>query len=359
MTRAHNVDHLLAVQGVSQALALHSQGVDRADAPLLQSAYHGDASVDYGFFKGPVEEFAPILCGAQRQGPVTLHRTSAPWVRVNGNSALSESYVLACAEAESDEEGGTVQRLIGGRYLDRLSCREGHWRLDHRHYVLDWNMSRPGRSDWPGTAALLGHHVPRGGHAEGDPGRALLALGTARAKIEEKAMSAETREQKLEQALARLAMHDLLMAYARGVDRADSDLLASVFHPDASVISGVFNGAGPDFAREITAHVRANLERCFHSVANEWFGVDGNRGVGEAYVIAHMTAGGTDTVTGGRYISEFECRDGEWRISSHTFVSDWNMNLPTTFQNDGMYAALDSRGCFGKDDPVYRFWEPS
>lgn len=355
MTGRYTVETLLAVDGVRQALAVHSQGVDRADAALLASAYHEDAEVDYGFFKGPASEFAPILSGAQLQGPVTLHRSSPPWVRLAGDQALSETYVLACAEAE--EEGQSVQRLIGGRYLDRLSRRQGEWRLDHRRYVLDWNINRPGRSSWPGTSALLGNHVPRGGHAEADAGRALLALGLAHLGTEEKTMSSDNREAQLDAALSRVAIHDLLMAYARGVDRADAELLASIFLEDSTVISGVFNGAGPEFARHVTSHVRENLTRCFHSIANEWFSVAGDRAVGEAYVIAYVTEDQTDTVTGGRYISEFERHDGEWKIRSHTFVADWNMNLPTSFQDDGMYAALDSRGCFGRDDPVYGFWE--
>lgn len=359
MTTPYTPEQLIAVQGVRQALAVHSQGVDRADAPLLQSSYHDDASVDYGFFKGLASEFVPILSGAQSQGALTLHRSAPPWVKLEGDRALAETYVLACAEGE-EEDGTAVQRMIGGRYLDKLSCRDGEWRLDHRLYVLDWNINQPGASQWPESALLLGNHVPRGGHVDADPGRALLGLGYARLQQEETTVAAANtakKDEQLNQALAKMAIHDLLMAYSRGLDRADEELLASAFHPDSTVISGAFNGSGPDFAREIVAYVTQNLERCFHSIANEWVTVKGDRAVGEAYVIAHMTAGDTDTITGGRYIDEFECRDGEWKISSHTFVTDWNMNLPNSFQSDGMYAALDSRGCYGKNDPIYAFWK--
>lgn len=355
MTINYTPDTLLAWQAIRQVLAVHSQGVDRADAALLASAYHDDAEVDYGFFKGPAREFAPILSGAQRQGPVTLHRSSPPWVRCDGDYALSEAYVLACADAE--EDGQPLQRLIGGRYLDRLSCRGGEWRLDHRRYVLDWNINLGGQSTWPGTSAVLGNHVPRGGHAEADAGRALLARGLAHLGSEEKIMPSDNREAQLDVALSRLAIHDLLMAYARGVDRADSELLGSIFHDDSTVVSGVFNGSGPEFARFITGHVSDSLKRCFHSIANEWVSVAGDRAVGEAYVIAYASADETDMLTGGRYVTEFERRNGVWKICSHTFVADWNMNQPTSFQDDGMYAALDSRGCFGREDPVYRFWE--
>ncbi|MFV0276695.1 MAG: nuclear transport factor 2 family protein [Parahaliea sp.] len=355
MTRVYSVDELIAIPGIRQALALHSQGVDRADEGLLGAAYHADAEVDYGFFKGPASEFVPLLCGAQRQSPLSLHRSAPPWIRMAGMRARSETYVLACASGE--EAGGPVQRMIGGRYLDRLSCRDGDWRIDHRHYVMDWNINLPGSSAFSGTSALLANHVPKGGHAEVDPGRALLALGLARPPAQEnKRMASHNRDAQIDEALARLAIHDLLMAYARGVDRADVELLASIFLPESTVISGAFNGAGQDFAREITAFVSQNMDHSFHSIANEWVQVAGSRAVGEAYVIAHVTADGTDTITGGRYIDEFECREGVWKISSHTFVADWNMSQPSTFQSDGMYEALDTRGRFGREDPVYRFW---
>lgn len=344
---------LIATLAIRSAVARHSQGVDRADEALLLDAYHADATVDYGFIKGPANEFAVALCGSQRQSPVTLHRSNTPWIVVDGASAVSETYVTACAE---EREENAVQRVICGRYLDRHSCREGEWRLSHRQYVMDMNINRAGASQWPEPAAQLTNAVPRGGHGAMDAGRALLALGHARLTAGGGEKVAAPDQLLLEEALAKLALHDLLMAYARGIDRADRELLDSVFYPDATVISGVFNGAGADFAREITAHITTNLERCFHSIANEWFEVKGDRAMGEAYVIATMTAGGTDTVTGGRYIDEFERRDGVWKIRSHVFVADWNMSMPTSHQTDGMYAVLDSRGCFGRADPVYAHW---
>ncbi len=347
---------LLANQGVGNALALHSQGVDRADPELLAAAYHCDASVDYGFFKGQASKFIPLLCEAQSNSPLTLHRSCAPWVLAvsDHRQARSETYVIAAV----DDVSGSVplQRLIGGRYLDHLSYREGKWGIDHRRYVLDWNFNREGCSAELGSGFALATLAPRGGCREGDPGRALLALGLARPPLEEQLMTPSDQDEQLRQALARVEIRNLLMAYARGADRADGDLLASIFHPGATVVSGAFNGSGSDFAREITGFIRANLTRCFHSIANEWVSITGNRAVGEAYVIAHMTAADTDTLTGGRYIDEFECRDGVWKVTSHTFVSDWNMNLPSSYQDDGMYAALDSRGCYGSQDPVYSFW---
>jgi hypothetical protein len=341
---------LVAYHGVMNALAVHSRGVDRADANLLGAAYHGDASVDYGFFEGPAATLVAILAGAQKGARPTLHRTSNAWIKAKDDKAISESYVIAYVEDEA------LQRLVFGRYLDRHALKDGAWRLTHRTYLMDGNTNRANsaaRSDPPASET---NFVPYGGHGASDSGRALLALAAAAPRIKgEPPMTPSPKD--LDAALSRLAIHDLAMAYCRGVDRADAQLLKSIFHEESTVISGVINGSGAEFADGITAYVRDNLDYCFHTVANEWIEVSGDRAIGELYVIAQMTTGGNDVMTGGRYIDSYERRGGDWKIRSRTFVMDWNTVHPTTFQKVGFYEALKNRGAWGKADPVYAHWE--
>lgn len=348
------VNGLIARQGIAAALAMHSRGVDRADANLLAAAYHPDATVDYGFFVGAAADLVPMLVGAQKAGPTTLHRTGNMWIRIDGDRAVSESYVIAFASSTGED---ARERLIGGRYLDCLEARGGEWRLSQRTYVLDWNVNRPSTAIPTDPPVALGHFVPSGGHAAADPGRALLAFHAARYRHkEESPMPVTTSGSALDAALAKQALHDLSMAYARGVDRGDEALIASAFHPDATVVSGIVNGAAPDFAREIVAYVTANTDYCFHSIANEWFEVSGDGAIGESYVIAMITADGRDVMTGGRYIDSFERRDGTWKIASRVFVQDWATNNPASGQTGGMFETLTTRGSFGRSDPVYAHW---
>jgi hypothetical protein len=341
---------------IAESLGVHSRGVDRADANLLAVAYHGDAAVDYGFFKGPASELATILAQAQKGQPVTMHRTCNMWIKVQGEKARSESYVFAYAEHSI--ESGAVQRFIGGRYLDRHERREGAWRLSHRLYVMDFNMNRPSTARWPDPPPDLAHFGPRGGHAAADAGRTLLAQFRATfASQGDGSVTAQQDDSRLDVALSKQALHELNMAYARAADRADMALMASIFHEDATVVTGLVNGRASDYAAKITSFVRENLERCFHSIANEWYEVHGDRAVGECYVIAHVTAGGKDMLTGGRYIDAYERRDGVWKISARTFVLDWTHEQPTSDEGGGLYASLTTRGCFGKDDPIYAFWD--
>ena len=119
------------------------------------------------------------------------------------------------------------------------------------------------------------------------------------------------------------------------------------------MISGVIDGSGAEFAEGITRFVRDNLDYCFHSIANEWIKIDGDTAVGELYVLAHMTAGGQDVMTGGRYLDKYERQDGSWKIKSRIFVVDWNKTSPTTLNLEGMA----NRGCWGRADRVYALWE--
>jgi hypothetical protein len=82
---------LAAKHAIENALSMHSRGVDRADYNLLASAYHDDATVDYGFFSGAARQLAEILAGAQKGQPVTMHRTSNMWIAVDGDEARSKA----------------------------------------------------------------------------------------------------------------------------------------------------------------------------------------------------------------------------------------------------------------------------
>lgn len=350
----YDIGRIADIQAIANVLARHSRGVDRADAGLLASCYHHDGAVDYRFFAGPAAAFADVLTGAQKSQPITLHRTAQMWIALDGDRATSESYVMAYASG-ADEIGQAMQRLICGRYLDAHARRGGEWRLTHRTYVLDTNCNWPG--GW-GADALgpLDHHVPVGGHGAADAGVALLAQARARGAAKGSTPMPH-HAQTIDAVIARQQIADLTMAYCRGIDRADAALLAHVFHPDAVLVTGAFNGAGRDFPAAICALVESAFEQTFHSIANQWIEVDGESAIGETYVIAVSTSRGpqpqTDTLTGGRYVDRFERRDGVWRIAERTFVLDWSRSEPSTRQMDGpLYGPLDLRGARGAADPV-------
>ncbi len=360
------INHIADIQAIAQRLAQHSRGVDRADAGLLADCYHADATVDYRFYAGSAQVFATILTDAQRGQPITLHRTAQMWISLDGDTARSESYVIAYVQA-ADSDGATMQRLVCGRYLDQHERREGQWKLSHRTYVLDTNANWPG--SWQASAlSPLSVHVPTGGQGAADAGIALLALAAARNRQhgtgnhDMNTQTGTASTQMIDQIISRQQIADLTMAYCRGVDRADVALLQSIFHDDSTVVSGAFNGNGQEFAVEICRTVATVFEQTFHSIANQWIDIMGDSAVAETYVIAVATTSGAqadkfETLTGGRYIDRFTRRDGIWKFAERSFVCDWTRTDKSTRQlNDGIYASLDLHGCRGPSDPVYQHW---
>jgi hypothetical protein len=347
-------------QQIAANLAKHSRGIDRRDAGLLKSVYFPDATVAYGMFDGPAHEFADVVANLSRGGPVTLHRPCNQWIRLDGDRAVSECYVIAYMQLESAD--GPVQALVGGRYLDRHEKRDGAWKLGHRTYVLDWNMNLPGS----GTA-LPGYAGPpfiRGGQGEDDPGNRLLAgwrrdMEAARGDITMR--TPDDLAAKADIVLAKQDIHELIMAQARATDRGDEALLRSIWHPGSTIDVGVFAGPADEFCGMIIG-ATADRKGMSHTVANEWIEVKGDVAVAESYVIAFTMVPGengyTDDLTGGRYVDRFERRGGVWKFTHRTFVMDWLISNPSTDQTgQGMYESLKTRGGKYPDDPLYAFWD--
>jgi hypothetical protein len=142
------------------------------------------------------------------------------------------------------------------------------------------------------------------------------------------------------------AIHAALLRYARGVDRADVDLVLSAFHADATADHGAgFTGnahaawtkrLGPDADPMDRVGIGEGEPRddrlisCQHHITNHIVELDtaGDHARSEAYFLAHyLTERGGHCYlasVGGRYIDRFERRGGEWRIAQRTSVHDWD-----------------------------------
>jgi len=134
----------------------------------------------------------------------------------------------------------------------------------------------------------------------------------------------------------RQAIHDLLCRYSRALDRLDSDLLRSVFWPDAHVDlgPGLFQGQAQDlfeFAMQFQGAMQVTRHELSNILIDE---LDGDHASCETYVYAFHTLQQDeipkDLIVYGRYLDEFERRDGEWRIVRRVELLDWAHERPAT-----------------------------
>lgn len=150
----------------------------------------------------------------------------------------------------------------------------------------------------------------------------------------------------------RAAITDVLMRYARAVDRLDLELLKSVYHPDADDDHGAFKGKGHAFA-EWAMQVLSRLHVSQHRIANVLIELEGDIAHVESYFMALHIAGDRQTQVSawGRYVDRFEQRDGEWKIARRRVVLDWSKQEPAGERYQHEHSFVRQRR--NRDDPVY------
>lgn len=131
------INAMLDKQAIYEVLVRYCRGADRCDADLIGSVYHEDAYDDHGYWKGYGREFASFVSARLDAANVaTTHSISNALIEVDGDFAYSESQVVATLVRKGSPR---LADVMGARYLDRLSKRNGEWKIDHRTVVLDWH----------------------------------------------------------------------------------------------------------------------------------------------------------------------------------------------------------------------------
>jgi ketosteroid isomerase-like protein len=138
-----------------------------------------------------------------------------------------------------------------------------------------------------------------------------------------------------EEAADRLAIRELVEAYAHCADRRDAKGQMALFTPDAHFVV-YLNAKDPKpsqelHSREALAPVFADLNKyaaTMHFVGQSTIlSISGNRATGEAYTLAHHL-----TVENGkrrlmiatlRYSDQFVKIDGEWLFAERLLYVDW------------------------------------
>jgi hypothetical protein len=112
------------------------------------------------------------------------------------------------------------------------------------------------------------------------------------------------RTEPLDELLAADAIRDCVFRYARGLDRRDTELLAST-------------SVELDDEQELIGEAQS------HYVTNLRVNVDGASAGAEACFISVM-GGRQVELTGGRYVFEFIQTSGDWRIAKRTTLGEWH-----------------------------------
>ncbi|WP_207770953.1 nuclear transport factor 2 family protein [Kumtagia ephedrae] len=132
-------------------------------------------------------------------------------------------------------------------------------------------------------------------------------------------------QSEVEKLLIKERLHELEMAYCRGIDRRDPELIRSIFFADAIEDHGdAWQGTGYEWVDYIFSGYLAQFEVTAHYVLNEWYKVEGDKAEGETHRISyHRRPNGEEVTAGSRTFNRYECRDGVWRIAYRGVTRDW------------------------------------
>jgi hypothetical protein len=138
-----NQSDIEAMRDIRDVLYTYCRAMDRIDSELGYQVWHDDGTAHYSeLFQGSGRGFIDWVCDLHRPMIATSHQITNIITSVDGDIAVSESYVTVRLRTH-DNTGGLTDIVGVGRYLDRWSYRNNRWAIDHRQYVTDIRTSMP------------------------------------------------------------------------------------------------------------------------------------------------------------------------------------------------------------------------
>ena len=142
-------------------------------------------------------------------------------------------------------------------------------------------------------------------------------------------------EAKLRELVDRHEIHQVMLRYARGLDRLDRAMARSCYWDDAIEDHGSYVGRPDNFldwADQMTlSHVTTQ-----HGILNHFCELDGDNAYTETYYQFTATrAQPPHFVSTGRYIDHFQKRGGVWRIANRVCIVESKLDVP-----EAAFAAL-------------------
>ena len=157
------IEDVIAEAAIKDVQIRYCRANDRMDFDLLRSCFHPDATIEFGIFRGGVDDMVQAARTMLPTFLVTTHNTGNQAVDVHGDSAWAEHYAVASHRLAADEHGPLRDFVTAVRYIDRMECRQGDWRIAARKLVLDWTRTDPVPDAPPDP------DVPRGQRDNSDP----------------------------------------------------------------------------------------------------------------------------------------------------------------------------------------------
>jgi hypothetical protein len=164
-------------------------------------------------------------------------------------------------------------------------------------------------------------------------------------------MDDETRE-----LIDRQRIWECMLRYARGMDRLDSGLALSAYHPGAIEDHGPVIAPCEQFVPNVIEFHRRSELATQHVLANHTCEIDGDTAHAETYVhCLSVLPSGRNRIGYGRFVDRLEKRDGRWGIVSRVSLPTGTIEADAIDVHAGATYLPGSlvRSSRDRDDPSY------
>lgn len=137
-------------------------------------------------------------------------------------------------------------------------------------------------------------------------------------------------KRKLRELIDREEIWQVMLRFARGLDRIDVELTRTCYWDDAIEDHNHFVGDPDGFIASAHATARG-FSTTHHGLTNHYCELNGDEAFCETYFIYIATlAQPPHFMSSGRYVDHFQKRGGEWRIANRVTVVDASYDLRDT-----------------------------
>lgn len=126
----------------------------------------------------------------------------------------------------------------------------------------------------------------------------------------------------------RVAIHDVVLRYAQGVDRRDWEQVAACFAPEAECDYGDFFRGRVDGLVAALAATLPRFDWTLHVLGNHYVTLDGDTAQTETYAVCHHRHGDESVEVGMRYLDTLVRTPDGWRIAARRAPFVWQRRAP-------------------------------
>lgn len=143
MELEREIRDLAARRDIHRAIMRYMRGQDRLDPALQRSAFHDDADVDCGLYRGGPDGYTEFAQGTLAGFGASQHLIGQVDLEVDAEAGQATGEVYFLAWHRQIDGDAPRDLLMAGRYIDEYSCKDGRWAIQRRRELIDWTRLDP------------------------------------------------------------------------------------------------------------------------------------------------------------------------------------------------------------------------